>query len=85
MKYCILLTALLLSGCYKDPESVTPAGRDFQVATLFTVDGCTVYRFADGGRAVYFSNCKGRTEYEYNTPAGKTSSTQKTQSFTGAQ
>lgn len=84
-KTMLLLVLLSLTGCYKDPESTTPAGRGFEVEKLFTVDNCTVYRFSDGGRAVYFSNCKGRTDYEYTTPNGKSSSTHKMQSFTEAE
>lgn len=74
MKYCILLTALFLSGCYKPAESTQPAGSSFQVDTLFTVDGCTVYRFEDS-RAVYFTSCKGQTSYDYTVSNGKSSST----------
>lgn len=51
-----LAVAAALSGCYGKPqtqESVTP---DFSVARLFTYDGCTVYRFNDGG-ARYFTRC----------------------------
>ena len=79
-KLLAALTAavVLLSGCYKDPESTTSAGRDFSVDKLFTVDGCTVYRFWDS-KAVYFSNCKGRTEYDYNTQSGKINTTHKVQ------
>ena len=59
----LLLIAALI-GCSRDAEKSTPAGRDFQVDTLFTHDGCTVYRFYDEGRARYFTNCNGSTVYE---------------------
>ena len=70
----ILLSVLLLAGCDKAPESITTAGDDFRVGKLFTVDDCTIYRFYDGGRNVYFSNCRGQTISSYQT-GGKTKST----------
>jgi len=59
----IAMVAVMISGCEKAPESVTHAGGDFQVGRLFTVDGCSVYRFDDAGRAVYFTNCNGSTQF----------------------
>lgn len=54
----ILSLAVLLAGCGKEPErverSTNPA---IQVETLFRHDGCTMYRFEDGGRKHYFSRC----------------------------
>lgn len=61
IKYC-LISILLLSGCYKDPEAVEVAGKGYNVGKLFVVDGCSVYRFYDGGRYVYFSSCTGNTQ-----------------------
>lgn len=60
----LLLTAL--AGCQGEAESTTRAGSDFNVDRLFKVDGCTVYRFQDGGRARYFTNCGGSTQWEEN-------------------
>lgn len=57
----ILMVVMLLTACNKEPESTQNVGSDFSVGKLFTVDGCTVYRFSDGGRNVYFTNCKGQT------------------------
>lgn len=75
MKKLILLAAILLVGCEKDPESVQMVGSDFKVGKLFTVDGCTVYRFADGGRPVYFTNCPGQASSSYTRSNGKHQST----------
>ncbi len=61
---CLLLAAL--AGCQGEAESTTRAGSDFNVDRLFKVDGCTVYRFQDGGRARYFTNCGGSTQWEEN-------------------
>lgn len=61
MKKLILVIVLALVACSKRPESTTKAGVDFTVDKLFTVDGCTVYRFGDGGETHYFTNCRGTT------------------------
>lgn len=56
--------AALLAGCVKGKaERTERAGQDFEVDTLFTKDGCTVYRFMDGGSPRYFTNCKGSTSW----------------------
>lgn len=65
------LAVLVLSGCSKPAESTTRVGNDFEVGKLFTVDGCTLYRFEDGGRSHYFTNCSGSTSYTVSN--GKTS------------
>lgn len=59
MKYTLILL-LVLTGCQKPAEQTNTANR-FDVDTLFTHDGCTVYRFYDD-RSVYFTNCKGQTQ-----------------------
>lgn len=59
-----LIALLVVAGCQKQAESTTRAGLEFQVDKLFTVDGCTVYRFQDGGRSRYFTNCSGSTSWE---------------------
>lgn len=74
MKRIIFVAAALiaLTGCEKMAETSTQAGVEFKVDRLFTTDGCTVYRFADGGRSRYFTNCHGSTEWQERT--GKNSS-----------
>lgn len=58
-----LLTAVLAVGCAKDPEKVERSTNPkVAVATLFTHDGCTVYRFEDGGRDHYFARCGDKAE-----------------------
>ena len=59
-----LLLVAALTGCAREAEKSSTAGRDFQVDTLFTHEGCTVYRFHDEGRARYFTNCTGSTVYQ---------------------
>ena len=55
----LLLSLALLSACERRAESSASAGADFVVDRLFVHDGCTVYRFKDGGSARYFSRCDG--------------------------
>lgn len=62
---------LALAGCSKPAESSVRAGSDFKVDKLFTVDGCSVYRFMDAGHQRYFTNCSGSTAYSVSS--GKSS------------
>lgn len=64
MKHTILLVCCLLAGCAGEAERTDAAGKRFEVARLFTHDGCTVYRFYDAGRHRYFTNCSGSTSWE---------------------
>lgn len=64
MKYLIIAVMLFLAGCQK-PASESKSSGNFNVETLFTHDGCTVYRFQDD-RTVYFTNCTGATQYQEN-------------------
>lgn len=59
----VLITAALLTllGCSNKPlEAIKTDNKEMVVEKLFTVEGCTVYRFRDTG-AHYFTNCKGST------------------------
>lgn len=70
----LVAVVLALSGCTKQAEETTAAGvGEFQVDRLFTVDGCTVYRFEDAGRNRYFSRCSGSSSVTWQTeePCGK--------------
>jgi hypothetical protein len=57
---CLVLAAL--AGCMKHAESIQKVNSQFEVETLFTKDGCTVYRFFDDGFR-YFTNCRGSVEW----------------------
>lgn len=61
----VVAGVVMLTGCEKaaEAEVVTGAENDFRVARLFTVDGCTAYRFYDNGRAIYYTDCKGSTNW----------------------
>ena len=65
----VLIAIATLTGCEKASEStvVVGVGSDFKVDRLFTVDGCTAYRFYDNGRAIYYTNCKGATNSTRNS------------------
>jgi hypothetical protein len=70
MKLIIALLAIAaLTACGGKPEETRAVGVDFQVDKLFTVDGCTVYRFGDAGYMRYFTNCSGSTSWQ--EPCGK--------------
>jgi hypothetical protein len=74
MKYFALAAvALVLGGCTKKGTEFVPnqARDDFEIVSLFDVNGCTVYRFVDNGRYHYFANCQGETKTEM--PNGKSS------------
>ena len=47
--FFVMIAALAVAGCTKAPEYSSPAGREFVVDKLFTHEGCTMYRFSDGG------------------------------------
>lgn len=68
-----LASVLALTGCEgrKPAEESQRAGVEFQVDRLFTVDGCTVYRFSDNGYLRYFTNCSGSTQWDDTYQCGK--------------
>jgi hypothetical protein len=56
------LLILSLSSCLvQQPVTSQTAvnNQDYKVDYLFEHDGCKVYRFADRGYNVYFTNCNG--------------------------
>lgn len=61
--FIVIAVAFALTGCGKPAEKRIAEGGEFNVEQLFTVDGCTVYRFSDYGNARYFTNCKGNTNW----------------------
>ena len=73
IKFVIALSCLLLVACTEPAEStVASSNGNIPVEKLFNVDGCTVYRFQDGGYNRYFSSCKSeRSEVTYQRNCGK--------------
>ncbi|QEG09464.1 hypothetical protein CPT_MyoSmar_015 [Serratia phage MyoSmar] len=62
--------SLILTGCYKQAEETMKAGNDIVVEKLFEHNGCTMYRFKDA-EMVYWSDCRGGTQYEVTRSNGK--------------
>jgi hypothetical protein len=59
---------MILAACVTDPLATSPSNNpDVHVDTLFTHEGCTVYRFLDLGYH-YYVRC-------HDTPAGEAEST----------
>lgn len=76
MKTLLVIAAIccLLSSCKgKAKESIQDG--DFEVEFLFEKDGCKMYRFKDGGRYIYWSNCCGKTQSDKTYNNGKSSHT----------
>ena len=69
-----LAIALALTGCTKPAETSTQVGLEFVVDKLFTHEGCTVYRFSDGGHSRYFTNCSGSVSWAESCGKGCTRS-----------
>jgi hypothetical protein len=67
-----ILAITLLAGCSKPAETSTAVGKEFVVDKLFTHEGCTVYRFSDGGIIRYFTNCQGSTSWQEQCGKGCT-------------
>lgn len=65
--FIIAALVFVTPGCKFRKEgrkvSVSESQDSFNVVKLFTVDGCSVYRFDDGHYSRYFTNCKGTVEW----------------------
>lgn len=73
-KILFILLIVGLFSCVKQAQESTANG-EFVVELLFTHDSCNVYRFKDGGRLIYWSNCNGNIHYNYSTSGGKAHTT----------
>lgn len=86
MKKLFILIAILsvsLTSCLKDGQSieVSEQSDNYNPKFLFEVDGVKVYRFVDGGEAVYFTNSAGLVEWEKTESNGKTTYKKKKQTL----
>lgn len=74
MKKILAITLLAaLTGCAVDPISTTQTNnKQIDLTLLFENDGCKVYRFLDGGRYVYYTDCRGQTEWQVSTKHSST-------------
>jgi len=67
MKKFILIAAVLvtLTGCQSRPLAyVNTANPEVDLAKIFEVDGCNVYRFTDGATTKYLTTCPGSVSFE---------------------
>lgn len=54
----IVTLSLVVLGCTEEPEARSASSNPaIAVDKLFTHEGCTVYRFRDGGRDHYYAHC----------------------------
>lgn len=79
----LLLVAVLFSftSCKEDAQSTVKTG-NFELEFLFEQNGCKMYRFKDGGRYIYWSDCQGKTQSDYTTNTGKSRVTHHSESVT---
>ena len=78
---CYFIIAICFLGCAKDAKQSIKDG-DFIIEFLFEKDGCKMYRFSDSGRYIYWTNCEGKTQYNYTQSAGKSRTTKRVESVT---
>lgn len=67
MKRFILVTAILatLTGCQSRPLAyVNTENPEVELAKIFEVDGCNVYRFSDSGTSKYLTTCPGSVAFK---------------------
>lgn len=63
----LILISLFLTSCFRKALIETETNNnEFKVDLLFEYDGCKAYRFEDGGRAIYYTNCNGSTNWNEN-------------------
>lgn len=78
-----MLAAVLLSSCKGGAKETVQDG-DFKIEFLFEKDGCKIYRFKDGSRYIYWSNCEGNMQSSYYQSTGKSGYTVHVDSFTNS-
>ena len=72
----VIGAVLLLSGC-EDNKTVQPLSwsetdnSKISVELVLTHDGIKIYRFWDGWKYVYYTDARGKTQWEERTVAGK--------------
>lgn len=71
----------ILISCHEKGVETIKNG-NFTNELLFEQDGCKMYRFMDGGRAIYWSNCNGHIEYTERHSSGKSTTSEIVESIT---
>jgi hypothetical protein len=59
----VALASLWVSGCL-EPEEPKTGGAAYELEMLFEHDGCRVYRFDYYGRSIFYTDCRGSTDWE---------------------
>jgi hypothetical protein len=72
MKYLNLIVLLFIIAC-SGPYEDTKTENTYEIETLFTHDGCTVYRFFDRLSPIYFTNCHGEASWRKSIGKSKQS------------
>jgi len=70
----------LFISCKKIESSVQ--NKNFKLEFLFEKNGCKMYRFKDGERYVYWSDCQGKTQYNETKVTGNIISSRNFESTT---
>ena len=59
------IAVVFLTSCNKDAQQKqVTTNPEFTIELLFEKDGCKIYRFQDGGRNIYWTNCTGKIQYD---------------------
>jgi len=67
-----IVFVLLCVSCETHPMSTERStNQEIPVELLFEHDGVKVYRFHDYGTAIYYTDCRGRTEWRTTHYCGK--------------
>lgn len=62
MKFFIVALVIFVSACAEEPlQTSRTSNPNVPVSKLLQHDGCTVYRFYDGGRHHYYVRCDGNS------------------------
>ena len=77
----LLLVAVFISSCKEEAQSTIQNG-NFKIEFLFEQNGCKMYRFQDGGRYIYWSDCQGKIQSDYSQSTGKGTTTHHFESIT---
>lgn len=81
-KLVFALSAMFLfSGCVNEAKD-TEQKENFKIEFLFEKNGCKMYRFKDGGRYIYWSDCQGKVQADYSTQSGKSRITHHVEAIT---
>jgi hypothetical protein len=67
---------LLFTGCQplpREQQTIPTTNSEFTLYLLFEKDGCKIYRFEDGRRDVYWTDCRGKIESIHTESNGKSS------------